>query len=132
MQITVQKYRKIYLELMREDEKLYVALRNAEDIKKEAKLFASISHELKTPLNVIQGFSTEITEYEGVPPEAHFYAKQISEASAHILTILSDLLENFRLHMTSFWIVRNVPVDLHLFWSKTCHKVWLKCMYTLI
>ncbi len=132
MQITVQKYRNITLELKRENEKLYVALTNVEDIKNEAQLFASISHELTTPLNVIQGFSTEITEHGGVPTEVLFYAKQISEASEHILSTISNLLEHFHQYMLSFWTIRNCPVDLHIFWAKTCSKVWFKCMYTLI
>ncbi len=134
LQITVHCNRKVYNELMAEDEKLHIALRNAEEIRNDTQFFASISHELKTPLNVIQGFSMEIMKYDGVPLDVQFFAKQISEASTHILTIVSDLLEHFRLKLSEYWIIRSVPMDVHLFWSKTCHKVWIwiKCMHTII
>ncbi len=117
---------------MEEEEKLKVALSNAEDIRNGAKLFATISHELKTPLNVIQGFSQEILEYPKVPPEVKFFAEQISEASSHIINILSDLLEHFRLNLAEYWVIRRVPMDVRLFWSKTCRKVWnFKCKTTI-
>ncbi len=74
----------------------------------------------------------EIMNYDNVPADAQFLARQISEASTHILTILSDLLDHFRLKLSEYWIIRSVPMDVRLFWFKTCSKVWIECMRRMI
>ncbi len=124
MQICVYKSSIILDELSKEHDKHCAVLSDAQKMRNEAKLVALISHEIKTPLNVIQGFSKEIEEYHPVvPSEAKFFAKQISEASSHILDILSELLELFRLNSGQYWVIRHSPMDLHAFWGTTCQKV---------
>ncbi len=128
VQISVYRNKIIIDELSKEHRKLCRAVKDAEKIQNEAELFAVISHEIKTPLNVIQGFSKEIEEYRpAVPSEANSFAKHISEASSHILDIISELLLLFQLKKSrgEFWSIRHRPIDLHAFWRTTCEKVWM-------
>ncbi len=126
MQVSVYRNKFIFHEISKEHDKLCRALEDEEEIRNEAKLFALISHEIKTPLNVVLGFSKEIEEYHpAVPSEAKYFATHISEAASYILDILSDLLEHFRLKSGEYWTIRTSPMDLHKFWALTCQKVWM-------
>ncbi len=131
-QITVYQNQRIYMELSKEHDKLCASLTDAKKMQDRNKLFAVISHEIKIPLNLIQGFSKEIEDYKpDVPSEAKAIAKHISEASSHILDILSELLELFRLKSNNYWTIRCSPMDLHAFWATTCEKVNAsECMWS--
>jgi PAS domain S-box-containing protein len=62
----------------------------------KSEFLANMSHELRTPLNAIIGFS-QITMNETFGPHSNpiyaDYAKDICEASTHLLSVISDILD---------------------------------------
>ena len=80
---------------------LRVALRQAEIANKmKAAFLAAMSHELKTPLNAVLGFSEIIRDQMlgpvGVPSYAE-YASDIHKSGARLLAIINDVLDVSRL-----------------------------------
>lgn len=71
------------------------ALESTEMLKKD--FISNISHELKTPLAAIQNFSTML-QSDGVPEEDRKeFARNISEATERLTTLVSDILSLSRL-----------------------------------
>jgi PAS domain S-box-containing protein len=58
---------------------------------------AAMSHELKTPLNVILGFSDLLRDETAPTSVAHGYAGEIQTAGRRLLALLTDVLEFARL-----------------------------------
>jgi|GEM_PF-1618156 len=69
---------------------LYTALQNADRYKSE--FFANISHELRTPMNAIIGF-TEILLNRNIPAEEKEYLQIIKTSGENLLRIINDLLD---------------------------------------
>ncbi len=76
-------------ELTRKAEELIKAHRHKD------KFLANMSHELRTPLNAVIGFSDIIIhKFERLKPEKNkYYAEKIINASEHLLTLITDLLD---------------------------------------
>ena len=73
------------------------AKRKAEDASAHKSDFvAKISHEMRTPLNAIIGFSEVMMEERFGPvgnPRYHEYVKDIHRGGAHLLSLINDLLD---------------------------------------
>jgi two-component system cell cycle sensor histidine kinase PleC len=68
---------------------------------------STMSHELKTPLNAIIGFSDLIRQTGAVrPDEASEYAQHISHAGRRLLDVVSDVLDMSRLESGSLTLDR--------------------------
>jgi len=88
-------------EKFEQDRALRVALRQAEIANKmKAAFLAAMSHELKTPLNAVLGFS-EIIRDELLGPVGHEgyrdYAGDIHKSGSRLLTVINDVLDVSRL-----------------------------------
>lgn len=66
------------------------------NLKESALLIATVSHEMRTPLNGIMGF-TELLEEGKLDPGQQEYVKAIRSASKSLLEIVNDLLEYSKL-----------------------------------
>ena len=88
-------------EKFEQERTLRAALRQAEIANKmKAAFLAAMSHELKTPLNAVLGFS-EIIRDEVLGPVGHAgyreYAGDIHESGARLLAVINDVLDVSRL-----------------------------------
>jgi signal transduction histidine kinase len=88
-------------EKFEQDRALRAALRQAEIANKmKAAFLAAMSHELKTPLNAVLGFS-EIIRDEVLGPVGHDayrdYAGDIHKSGARLLAVINDVLDVSRL-----------------------------------
>ncbi len=76
---------KLYHERMKEKEDEYDRLK--------ADLLHNISHEVRTPLNAIVGFSTLLGEHVDLPDRRKEYLDIITRNSDHLLEIIDDIME---------------------------------------
>jgi len=74
-------------------------LRLAEAARMKTEFLNTMTHELKTPLNAIIGFSEMLASGipQPLPPEQQHYAQDILDAGRHLLALLSDILAYSRM-----------------------------------
>jgi signal transduction histidine kinase/CheY-like chemotaxis protein len=78
--------------------------------KAQSRLLATVSHELRNPLHVVQGIA-ELLASEDLPPRAAELAKTLATQINGLSTITNDLLETARLDSGTV-AVELAPVDL--------------------
>ncbi len=61
-------------------------------LKSREQLISTVSHDLRTPLNTITGYS-ELMENEGLTMQQSSYLKNIKSASAYVDSLVNDLLD---------------------------------------
>ncbi len=92
-------------EKIEQDRALRVALRQAETANRvKAAFLAAMSHELKTPLNAVLGFSEIIRDEMLGPvgqPAYRDYAGDIHKSGARLLSVINDVLDVTRLQSGS-------------------------------
>ncbi len=95
------------ISICRSRREFYLAMRSAE--KAQADFFASVSHDIRTPLNSIIGFS-ELLKDERDPAVRDEYLERIAFSGNTLLALINDVLDLSRLDAgaPSF---RCVPVD---------------------
>ena len=80
------------------------ALESTEMLKSD--FISNISHELKTPLAVIQNFSTMLLS-DGVPEsDRKEFARNISEATGRLTTLVNDILQLSRLEKQAYPVTK--------------------------
>lgn len=80
------------------DKKDEEALKNALDIAKSANkaksnFLSNMSHDIRTPMNAIIGFSTLIAKDADNPEKVREYVKKISVSGQHLLSLINDILD---------------------------------------
>lgn len=81
-----------------ETEELQVSLQAAEQASKAKTTFLSnMSHDIRTPLNAIIGYSNLAEKEELTLPQARGYMKRIRNAGRHLLELINDVLEMSRI-----------------------------------
>ena len=79
-------------------EELSHALTLAEQANRAKTIFLSnMSHDMRTPMNAIIGFSTLATTHINNPSRVKNYLGKISQASAHLLSLINDVLDMSRI-----------------------------------
>ena len=87
--------------------------RLAESDRAKSAFLAAMSHELKTPLNVILGFSELLRDQSAAASTARAHAEEIRAAGARLLALLNDVLEFIRLEEGET-VLRRESVDVAL------------------
>lgn len=76
------------------EKQLIKAKKNAEVAANEKEKFlANISHEMRTPLNVINGNLNELINYENEPKLQKAFLKQTINASSYLLSLVNNVLD---------------------------------------
>lgn len=73
---------------------------------------ASISHDLRTPMNAILGLADLIHHDARLPPELRVKVTHIQKSSEHLLTIINDLLDHSQIEAGQLQIAHE-PYHLH-------------------
>ena len=63
----------------------------------KTEFLANMSHDIRTPMNAIIGFSHLLDQEWQFPDKVREYARKISAASGHLLSLINDLLDMSRL-----------------------------------
>ena len=84
------RFKEKELQRKRELEELYEALRKADESK--ARLLVNVSHNLRTPLTSILGFSELLLTTDEDDPQREEFAKIIHTESQHLTRVVSDVL----------------------------------------
>lgn len=97
-------------QLRRNQQALYQARLDAEQANKGKSQFLShVTHELKTPLNVIMGYAQLITYKEGLDPKKCYeHAKQIYSSGLHLLGLINNLLDLSQIEAGGFDVSMNI------------------------
>ncbi|TRX48808.1 response regulator [Fulvivirga sp. M361] len=66
---------------------------------------ANVSHELKTPLNAILGFSEQLTKTK-MPEEQRSYTSIIYNSSSHLLALVNDVLDMSKIAAEGFKLIK--------------------------
>ncbi|MGE5427707.1 MAG: ATP-binding protein [Methylococcaceae bacterium] len=80
-------------------------------LKSKEQFMLSLTHDLKSPLNSIIGFTELMDKDAAVLPQHHKYLQHISKASEHIRKLVNDLLDLARLE-TGKLTIESLPLNL--------------------
>lgn len=98
--------------LVESEKQLRVATANAEDAnRKKTAFIASISHEVRTPLNAIVGFSELLVDETYAEADKKGFAEVINNNSELLLNLINDVLDLSRLESDRVSFVLK-PVDI--------------------
>lgn len=75
------------------------------------KFLSHVSHEMRTPLNVIHGYLELIRTRQDLPIEIQEQIKHLSSASTHMVSLVNDLLDYSQIHQGQFTLAFQ-PVEL--------------------
>ncbi len=93
-------------------EQLESAKKYAESLlKSREQLISTVSHDLRTPLNTISGYS-DLIEQSGLNSKQLNYLKKIKSSSAYVDSLVNDLLDYSKLEAGKIKL-DNVPFSLH-------------------
>ncbi|MDR1412033.1 MAG: response regulator [Spirochaetaceae bacterium] len=73
---------------------------------------ARMSHEMRTPLNAIIGMTAIARQHSGDPEKAAYCLPKISEASVHLLGVITDILDMSKIDAGKFQLV-SAEFDLY-------------------
>jgi len=82
-------------------------------LKSKEQFMLSLTHDLKSPLNSIIGFTEMISKDVPVTSQHHKYLQNISKASEHIRKLVNDLLDLARLE-TGKLTIESLPFNLKI------------------
>ena len=115
--LVLQRHSKMLnLEIKHRDE-LADALELAEQASRAKTTFLNnMSHDIRTPMNAIIGFTTLATTHAENPTRVRDYLGKISQSSAHLLSLINDVLDMSRIESGKMQIderPENLPQILH-------------------
>ncbi len=101
------------MSMRQRSEKALRAARAEADLASRTKsaFLATMSHELKTPLNSIIGFSDVIASLKTSEPKSAEYAQHIAKSGRRLLEVVTDILDISKIESGSFALNRQ-PCDL--------------------
>ena len=88
----------IYNSIMEREKNAEVQKIQAERNSRAKSIFLSnMSHDIRTPMNAIIGYTTLIQQEKDLPPLAKDYMKKIEASSKHLLALINDVLDMSRI-----------------------------------
>ena len=88
----------IYNSMMRREREMEVQKVEAEQSSKAKSAFLSnMSHDIRTPMNAIIGYTTLIKKEKGLPPNVVGYLDKIEASNKHLLALINDVLDMSRI-----------------------------------
>ncbi len=115
-------------ELLRTNEELLIAKSRAESGDRLKTAFMNnISHEVRTPLNGIIGFSSLITQPDTTDAEREFYFTHIEKSSARLLNTVNNFMD-ISLIASGNIEVENDVFDLDLLFKSLEGKYHIQCL----
>lgn len=76
------------------------------------RFLATVSHEMRTPLNAIMGYIDLLSTTNDMPPLASRYVQNAQNSAAHLLTVINDLLDYSQIHQGKL-VFTPQTVNLH-------------------
>ena len=61
--------------------------------KAKSNFLANMSHDIRTPMNAIVGFTSMLADCAHTPEKVLDYAHKISYSSKHLLSLINDILD---------------------------------------
>lgn len=101
------------LNLKRKNEKLKTLSEDLQlaNIHKD-RFLATVSHEMRTPLNAIMGYLGLLQTTDDIPTLATSYVQGAQNSAAHLLTVINDLLDYSQIHQGKL-VFTPQTVNLH-------------------
>ena len=88
----------IYNSMMRREKEMEVQKVEAEQSSKAKSAFLSnMSHDIRTPMNAIIGYTTLIKKEKGLPENVVGYLDKIEASNKHLLALINDVLDMSRI-----------------------------------
>ena len=88
----------IYNMMMKREREMEVQKVEAEQSSKAKSTFLSnMSHDIRTPMNAIIGYTNLIKKEAGIPPKATEYLDKIEASNKHLLALINDILDMSRI-----------------------------------
>ena len=98
--------------VVRQQELLSNALLEAESANKAKSTFLfNMSHDIRTPMNAIIGFTSMAKKYLSAPEKAEGYLDKVDISSKHLLNIINDILDMARIDSGKVEL-EAVPIDI--------------------
>ena len=88
----------IYNMMMKREKEMEVQKAEAEQSSKAKSTFLSnMSHDIRTPMNAIIGYTTLLKKEKNLPPIADEYLNKIESSNKHLLALINDILDMSRI-----------------------------------
>ena len=88
----------IYNMMMRREREMEIQKMEAEQSNKAKTNFLSnMSHDIRTPMNAIIGYTTLLRKEKNLPPKADEYLNKIEASNKHLLALINDILDMSRI-----------------------------------
>jgi len=110
-EVALQNYQNHLLDLVQERTRQYEEQKNRAEAEREraevasaakSAFLANMSHEIRTPMNAIVGLSHLLLNEPGVTAQQNIKLRQIDQASKHLLSIISDILDLSKIEAGKF------------------------------
>ncbi len=90
------------------DEQRLIALEHS---RAKSSFLSNMSHDIRTPLNAVTGYTMLALEEEDMPEKVRTYLKKIDFSSKHLLTLINDILDMSRIESGKVEMEYS-PIDL--------------------
>ena len=88
----------IYNLMMKREREMEVQKANAEQSSRAKSTFLSnMSHDIRTPMNAIIGYTNMIQKEKNLPPKTREYLEKIEASNKHLLALINDILDMSRI-----------------------------------
>ena len=108
--------------IIRKREQLIEAERLVAEENSRAKstFLSNMSHDIRTPMNAITGYTALALKEEGVPDSTRTYLEKIDTSGKHLLSLINDILDMSRIESGKMEL-DPAPADLVDLFDETCH-----------